>query len=172
MSKKLSGNGLWESSRMMLPQHKEQSVSASRQAAGEAAAGGAAHRTVSPPTAKDIEVIKSYIILPVALEIVEKKNREVEMSSQTFKALYAAATKVLAQHIRGDIQRYRKSLLEQGIRIFEPSMDGLDIRYRFVCRGMEDEFTMTRDYLKSQVSLAIGHYTNHLTAILRGTGKR
>ncbi|GAA0135743.1 hypothetical protein YSY43_25830 [Paenibacillus sp. YSY-4.3] len=171
MSKKLSGNGLWESSRMMLPQHKEQSVSVSRQAADEAAASGAAHRVVSPLTAKDIETIKKYIILPVALEIVEKKNREVELSSQTFKALYAAATKVLAQHIRRDIQLCRKSLLEQSIRISEPAMDGSDIRYRFVCRGMEDEFIMTRDYLKAQVSLTIGHYTNHLVEILRGTGK-
>ncbi|WP_055107605.1 hypothetical protein [Paenibacillus ihumii] len=167
MSKKLTGNGLWESSRMMLPQHKEQSVSAGREAAGSAVS-----RTASPPTAKDIEVIRKYIVLPVALDIVEKKNREVEMSSQTFKSLYAAATQVLAHHIREDIQRCRKSLLMQGIRIFEPSMDGLDIRYRFSCRGTEDELTMTKAFLKSQVSLAINQYANHLTAVLRGTKNR
>lgn len=171
MSKKLAGNGLWESSRMMLPQHKEQSVSPRRQTT---AAGNGASRTPapSPPTAKDIEAIRQYIILPVALQIVEKKNREVERSSQTLKSLYAVATKVLAQHIREDMLRCRKSLLEQQIRIFEPSMDGLDIHYRFICRGIEDEFTMTKDFLKSQVSLAIGQYTNNLIAILRGTGNR
>ncbi|MFD3258651.1 hypothetical protein ACE3MQ_08595 [Paenibacillus lentus] len=171
MSKKLAGNGLWESSRMMLPQHKEQSLS-TREQATAAANGAAGIRAPSPPTAKDIEVIRQYIILPVALQIVEKKNREVERSSQTLKSLYAVATKVLAQHMREDMQRCRKSLIKQQIRIFEPSTDGLDIHYRFVCRGIEDEFTMTKDFLKSQVSLAIGQYTNNLIAILRGTGSR
>ncbi|WP_110932294.1 hypothetical protein [Paenibacillus bouchesdurhonensis] len=172
MSKKLTGNGLWESSRMMLPQHKEQSVSIRHESPGDAAANASAIPALSPPTAKDIEAIRKHIILPVALQIVEKKKREVELSSQTFKSLYAVATKVLAQHIREDMQRCRKSLLEQQIRIFEPSMDGLDMHYRFVCRGIEDEFIMTKDFLKSQVSLTIGQYTNDLIAILRGTRNR
>lgn len=172
MSKKLTGNGLWESSRMMLPQHKEQSVSMRRESATGTTAHASAIPAPSAPTAKDIEVIRKYIILPVALQVVEKKNREVELSSQTFKSLYAIATQVLAQHIREDMQRCRKSLLEQQIRISEPSTDGLDIHYRFTCRGVEDEFTMTKDFLKSQVSLTIGQYTNNLIAILRGTRSR
>ncbi|WP_211344368.1 hypothetical protein [Paenibacillus lentus] len=172
MSKKLTGNGLWESSRMMLPQHKEQSVLTRRESGTNSAANDSAIPAPFPPTAKDMEAIRRYIVLPVALQVVEKKKREVEMSSQTFRSLYAVATNVLAQHIREDMQRCRKSLVEQQIRIFEPSMDGLDVHYRFICRGAENGFTMTKDFLKSQVSLTIGQYTNNLIAILRGTKSR
>ncbi|MFE5318930.1 hypothetical protein ACFQ88_09490 [Paenibacillus sp. NPDC056579] len=158
MSKKLEGNGLWESSRMMLPQHKEQSMSVPNETSSSAA---------EPPTRKELELMREYILLPVALQIVEKRSIEVEMSSMTLKLLYSAAAKILARKIREDVQKSRAALLEKNIRLFEESKDDTALYYRYVCRGREDRFTMTKDFMRAEISARIGRYAKSLVATLQ-----
>jgi len=158
MSKKLEGNGLWESSRMMLPQHKEQALSLQNSKPS---------LKREPPTKKELELMKDCIILPVALHIVEKNCREIELSGQTLKLLYAAAAKVLAGHIREDLQQSRKRLAEQSIRMFEEAKDDTQLTYRYVCRGYEDKLLLTKDFMRAEISLKIGRYARSLAAAIQ-----
>ncbi|WP_240421920.1 hypothetical protein [Paenibacillus periandrae] len=158
MSKKLEGNGLWESSRMMLPQHKEQSIQNQKEKP---------HLASEPPTKKEMEMMRDSVILPVALKIVEKKSIEVEMSSLTLKFLYCSATKILTKRIREDVQLSKKILVERNIRVFEDSKDDTEITYRYVCRGCEDRFVMTKDFMRAEVSGRIGSYTKNLVTLFQ-----
>jgi hypothetical protein len=162
MTKKLEANGLWESSRMMLPQHKEQSMSTQNQTPAPAA---------KPPTRKELELMRECIILPIALKIVEQKSMEVGMSSQTLRPLYLAATKILGKHIREDVRQSKKALLESDIRVFEDTKDDTSLYYRYVCRGREDAFIITRDFMRSAISARIGNYAKSLIAMLQETAK-
>ncbi|MEK8131977.1 hypothetical protein WMW72_29120 [Paenibacillus filicis] len=154
MSKKLEGNGLWESSRMMLPQHKEQSMLA-RQA------------EKTPPTSKETELMRRSIILPVALRIVEKNSRDMELSSQTLRPVYAAAAKVMIRQMREDLQKSKKALVESQIRLTEDSKDEAVICYRYVCRGIQGRLEMTKEFMRQEVSLTIGRYASSLVTTLQ-----
>ncbi|OXM85840.1 hypothetical protein [Paenibacillus rigui] len=160
MSKKLEGNGLWESSRMMLPQHKEQSMSVQNNTPS---------LKREPPTKKELELMRDCILLPVALHIVEKNRRTIEMSSQTLKTVYAAAAKILAGHIRGDVQKFKKMLVEQNIRLYEHSKEESQLVYRYVCRGHEDTVVMTKDFIRAEVSVRIGRYARSLVTAIEKT---
>ncbi|MEC0090040.1 hypothetical protein [Paenibacillus macquariensis] len=162
MSKKLEGNGLWESSRMMLPQHKEQSLALSIH-------NDTSPKPQEPLTRKEMDMMREYILLPVALHIVEKKILEVEMSPQMLKLLYSTAAKVLANHIREDIQKSKKVLFERSIRVFEDSKSDSELTYRYICRGMEDQFVMTKDYMRAEVSVRIGRYVRSLATVMKET---
>jgi hypothetical protein len=162
MTKKLEGNGLWESSRMMLPQHKEQSMPIQNNTFARAA---------EPVTKQEIEMMRDYIILPIALKIVEKKSIEVEMSSQTLKLLYSAAAKILANHIRDDVQKCKKVLLEKKIRVFEDSKDNTELIYCYICRGHEDRFVMTKDFIRAEISVRIGRYARSLVSTIQEAAK-
>lgn len=163
MSKKLQGNGLWESSRMMLPQHKEQALLLNDPKPPPAP---------EPPTKKELDLMRDAIILPVALGIVEKKRRETELSSLTLKILYSAAAKILVKQIQEDVQQSKKALVEHNIRVFEDSKDSAEIVYRYVCRGYENRFVMTKDYMRSEISVRIERYVRSLASALQdGTRK-
>ncbi|OAB30288.1 hypothetical protein PMSD_21150 [Paenibacillus macquariensis subsp. defensor] len=162
MSKKLEGNGLWESSRMMLPQHKEQSLALSIH-------NDTFPKPQEPLTRKEMDMMREYILLPVALHIVEKKILEVEISPQMLKLLYSTAAKVLAKHIREDIQKSKKVLFERNIRVFEDSKSDSELTYRYICRGMEDQFVMTKDYMRAEVSVRIGRYVRSLATVMKET---
>ncbi|GKS12914.1 hypothetical protein YDYSY3_39140 [Paenibacillus chitinolyticus] len=163
MSKKLTGNGLWESSRMLLPQHKEQALMMER---------GMPRQSAIPPSAEEIEMIRESVVLPMVLEIVLKKVKEVEGSNQTLKHLYSAATKVVAKHIRQDIQHCRKSLLDHQIRIQDCVKEHSEVVYNYSCRGAEGRMTITKDYLREDIGFKIGKYTRSLVAIIHQEGKQ
>ncbi|OAB33769.1 hypothetical protein [Paenibacillus glacialis] len=151
---------MWESSRMMLPQHKEQSLAMSIQ-------NDTSQGPQEPLTRKEMDMMREYVLLPVALHIVEKKILEVEMSPQMLKLLYSTAAKVLANHIREDMQKSKKLLFERNIRVFEDSKSDSELTYRYICRGMEDQFVMTKDYMRAEVSVRIGRYVRSLAAVMK-----
>ena len=161
MTKKLEGNGLWESSRMMLPQHKEQLLHIQ----------SGASIVAEPPTKREIEVMRDSIILPVALTIVENKRTEIERSSQTLKGLYAAAAHLLAKNIQEDVMKYKKFLIDSNIQVFEDSKNDTELHYRYTCRGRENRFVMTKDFMRAEISVRIGRYTKSLIGSLQGAGK-
>ncbi|SDD97927.1 hypothetical protein SAMN02799630_04308 [Paenibacillus sp. UNCCL117] len=157
MSKKLQGNGLWESHRMMLPQHKEQSMLNEDNQTSPSA---------KPPTSKEFEMMRDSVVLSVALQIVEKKSIEMETSSHMLQLLYSAAAKVLVQMMREDMRKLKKHLLEKHIRVYEAAKDDASLHYRFVCRGQEDGFTMTREFMRGEISRRIGSYVKKLVTTL------
>ncbi|MFK7697167.1 hypothetical protein [Paenibacillus sp. HJGM_3] len=162
MSKKLQGNGLWESSRMMLPQHREQSLRPSN---------GKPSLPSELPTKRDLDMIRDYILLPVALGIVEKRRAEIERSSETLKGLYAAAAHVLAKTIREDMRKSRQQLLESEIRVYEDAKDDTELHYRYTCRSHDDELVMTKDFMRAEISARIGRYVNSLVASIQEGAK-
>jgi hypothetical protein len=158
MSKKLEGNGLWESSRMMLPQHREQSMEIRSDTPPP---------TPGPATNKEMEMMRDYIILPVALKIVEKNSLEVAKSAQMLKLVYAAAAKILVKQIREDVQKSKKVLVERNIRVFEHSKEDAELIYRYMCRGHEERLVMTKDFMRAEISARIGRYARGLVTHLQ-----
>ncbi|XEC96993.1 hypothetical protein AB6A23_10900 [Paenibacillus tarimensis] len=151
MSKKLEDNGRWESSRMMLPEHREQYLQRRRPQAGE---GGKAQI----PTKGELELIRDAVLLPMMLSVVDKNGREIEASSFSLKRLYMTATGVLMNRIHADLARVKKELKQRNIKVFEDERIDSGVYYHFICRGYEDKFVMLRDVVRAEMSVRIARY--------------
>ncbi|OCT13873.1 hypothetical protein A8709_20080 [Paenibacillus pectinilyticus] len=162
MSKKLQDNGLWESSRMMLPQHREafQSVRHDKPV------------PTKRPTADDIGIMREAVLLPLMHTIIVRKANEMERSSEMLRALYAKVALVLAKNMKADLAKVKRHMLENGMSVCEEEKDDQMIRYRYTCREHEDRFTMTRDYLRAEIGVRIGRYADSLVTTIYGTDPR
>ncbi|GGG12796.1 hypothetical protein [Paenibacillus abyssi] len=156
MSKKLEGNGRWESSRMMLPEHREQYLERRRRPQ-EGEQGKA-----QIPTREELEMIRDVVLLPMMLSIVEKNCREVESSTYSLKRLYVTASNVLMNRIHADLARVRKELKQRNIKVFEDERIDSAVHYHFVCRGYEDKFAMLRDVVRAEMSVRIAKYVREI----------
>ncbi|NEW05482.1 hypothetical protein GK047_05550 [Paenibacillus sp. SYP-B3998] len=154
MSKKLEGNGLWESSRMMLPQHRE------------ALQNQRNDRPTPPskPTPEDIGIMKDYVLLPVMHGIIKKKANEIENSSTMLRALYAKVAHALAAHMLTDLAEIKNRMSVKSIQVFEQEKNDRVIHYRYICRGYEDTFAMAKDYMRAEISVRTSRYIDHLVA--------
>jgi Icc-related predicted phosphoesterase len=167
MSKKLEKNGLWESSRMMLPEHREALAQRRKpqdqdQDQDQAQAATAAVTKPNVPTQEELKLIRNYALLPIMLSIVENNYRNIETSSYALKKLYMAATQALLNLIHADLAQVRKTLKQRKIKVHEEErIDGV-IGYRFVCRGYEDSFAIMRDVVRAEISVRIAEYISVL----------
>ncbi|MCZ8520182.1 MULTISPECIES: hypothetical protein [Paenibacillus] len=153
MSKKLQGNGRWESSRMMLPEHRAQLIERQRIQSGEAPAVRA-----QMPTKEELELIRDYTLLPMMLTIVEKNRIQMELSTVSMKKLYVTALHALMRQIHMDLVLVKKSLRERSIKVYDDEAVDSAIHYRYVCRGYEDRLAMTRDVVRSEISVRLARY--------------
>ncbi|NHN33128.1 hypothetical protein [Paenibacillus agricola] len=154
MSKKLEGNGRWESSRMMLPQHKEALIKR-HDPAPEVV-------QVQKPTAEEHEMILNSILLPMMLTMIEKNGKEFEVSTNMLRRYYIAATQILMHRIHTEMVKNKNELKARKIRVFEDIRPDEDLNYKFICRGYEYPFAIMRDVVKAKISVMMGNYVKAL----------
>ncbi|AZS14667.1 hypothetical protein [Paenibacillus lutimineralis] len=154
MSKKLEGNGRWESSRMMLPEHREQYLSRRY--------GQQEKVKTELPTKEDLELVRDYVLLPMILTIVDKNNTEIGFTSYSLKSLYIKASQVLMARIHADLSVVRKKMKVRNIKVFQEERVDSAVHYRFVCRGYEDTFAMMRDVARAEISVRISRYVSEM----------
>ncbi|NWL87476.1 hypothetical protein DMN77_07650 [Paenibacillus sp. 79R4] len=154
MSKKLEGNGRWESSRMMLPEHREQYLSRRY--------GQQENVKTELPTKEDLELVRDYVLLPMILTIVDKNNTEIGFTSYSLKSLYIKASQVLMARIHADLSVVRKKMKVRNIKVFQEERVDSAIHYRFICRGYEDTFAMMRDVARAEISVRISKYVSEM----------
>ncbi|MCQ6558135.1 hypothetical protein [Paenibacillus mendelii] len=154
MSKKLEGNGLWESSRMMLPEHREQLLKLRR----ESAETPQPNIRKNVPTPEEINLVRDYAILPIILSIIENNRRSIEGSTNSLRKLYVRSASALLDLIHADLARVRKTLRQRNIKVYEEERIDNMISFRFNCRGYEDQFTMIRDIIRAEASVRISKY--------------
>lgn len=109
-------------------------------------------------TLEELELVRDYIVLLAMLTIVERSREEVEFSPISLKSVYLVVNSALQDRIHSDLATVKRKLRTSEIKVWEDERDELIIRYRYVCRGYEDRFGMTREVIKSQISMRMGHY--------------
>jgi len=150
MSKKLEGNGRWESSRMMLPEHREQYLNRQNKQSE--------HMKPDLPSKEEMEWIRDSVLLPMILTIVDKNSTEISLSSYSLKTLYLKASQILMAEIHSDLSEIRKQLKARNIKVFQEEHIDSAMYYRFICRGYEDTFAIVRNVARAEISVRIAKY--------------
>lgn len=160
MSKKLEKNGLWESSRMMLPQHREALQNLRSDKAVPA----------NRPTAEDIGIMRDYVLLPLMHGMIKRKAAEIERSTETLKQLYSRAAHALAAQILADLNETKTKMMHRSIQLFEEEKNDRAIHYRYVCRGHEDTLIIAKDYMRAEMSVRTARYIDHFVSSMYKKG--
>ncbi|BBI32856.1 hypothetical protein [Cohnella abietis] len=153
MSKKLSGNGRWESSRMMLPEHREQLLDQEK----EGGVSTSVHNK-RVPDKDELLMIRDFIILPVVLTMTNKNLADIENSAHSLKTLYAKVTRIMMDMISMDLYRIKREMKQRNIKVFEEEQaDGI-MYYRYIYKGYQEKFGMVREVLRAEVSMRMTKY--------------
>ncbi len=151
MSEKLKNNGLWESSRMILPEQREALIARKE-----------TEKIHPMPTREELTLVRAYATLPFLANIVEKNLKQIELSSYTLKPLYISTTLILLEHIHTDFTKVKKTLKQHNIRIFNEETLDAGMKYKYICNGYEGEFTLIRDVLRAEIGAKLNAYIHHL----------
>ncbi|MFC5448812.1 hypothetical protein [Paenibacillus aestuarii] len=142
---KLDGNERWKS-KMLLTEHQEQYDNRHEL------------KKTTRATSEELAMIRDYILLPHMLTMVQKSIDHIEHSTNILKQFYVAAGQVIMNQISKDMYEVRRELTKRNIKVIGDEQADLIVYHRFLCRGFEDRFGMTRDVMRSEISVQLKKY--------------
>lgn len=153
---KLEGNNRWKS-KMLLTEHQEQ-----YEARGEKPHGKA--------TADEIAMIREAVLLPHAMTIANKSLNEIKGSTIALHHTMAKFLRVLMDHIGLEMYRVRRELRQRNIKVLSDEMADDIVYFRYVCRGYEGRFGMTREVARVEISKLIAKATDRILRLQEQKG--
>ncbi|BBH20374.1 hypothetical protein Back11_17190 [Paenibacillus baekrokdamisoli] len=151
---KLDGNERWKS-KMLLTEHVEQYEQQH------------ASKESKIITTEERTMIRDYILLPHMEKMVQKSITDVEYSTNILKRLYFLAGQKILDQIVKDLYRLRRELKKRNIKILTEEQSDLIVYHRYYCRGYEERFGMTRDVMRSEISVQLTKYSSGLATLLK-----
>jgi hypothetical protein len=153
---KLDGNERWKT-KMLLTDHVDQYDE-------EEMAAASSNKML---TVEERTMIRDLILLPHIDTMVSKSLREIEHTSSILKRAFVLAGEAIQQRIMQDTYRLQKELKQRNVRFIPDEQDEFVIYHKVFCRGYQDRFGMTRDVMRTEISLRLTQYTAELGMTLK-----
>ncbi|MEK8215475.1 hypothetical protein [Paenibacillus sp. FSL L8-0463] len=108
------------------------------------------------------EMIRDLILLPHIDTMVSKSLKEIEHSGNVLKRAYLMAGQAIQRRIMQDTYRLQKELKLRNVRFIADEQDEFISYYKIFCRGYQERFGLTRDVMRTEISLRLTKYTAEL----------
>lgn len=151
---KLEGNERWKT-KMIMTEHVEQYEEQQRDPGDKMITIG--ERTM----------VRDLILLPYIDTMVGKSLKEIENSSNILKRAYLMAGQTIQRRIMQDTYQLQKELKQRNIRVLADEQEEFLVYYKIFCRGYQERFGLTRDVMRTEISLRLTKYTAELGAVLK-----
>jgi len=116
-------------------------------------------------TQQELNLIRDYILLPVAISIVNKNRLEIAESKDLLRSLYSSALLVIMTRMRNDLEDIRRQLKEMNINVVDSRRTRVNDseQYPYFVRGKRGDFSIRRDEIKAEVGRQLGRYIADVT---------
>ncbi|MEK4351080.1 hypothetical protein MKX41_09555 [Paenibacillus sp. FSL R5-0475] len=151
---KLDGNERWKT-KMIMTEHVEQYEEQQRENPDKMI------------TMEERTMVRDLILLPYIDTMVSKSLKEIEPSSNILKRAYLMAGEAIQRRIMQDTYRLQKELKQRNIKMLADEQDDYITYYKIFCRGYQERFGLTRDVMRTEISLRLTKYTSELGSILK-----
>lgn len=113
------------------------------------------------------EMVRDLILLPYIDTMVGKSIEEIERSGNVLKQPYLLAGRYLQRRIMDDIYKLRQELKRRNIKVVDDANEDFLLYYMIYFRGYQERFGMTRDVMRTQISLRLTAYTAGIGQLLK-----
>lgn len=152
---KLDGNERWKT-KMLVTEHVDQYEQAERTA-------GSSNKRL---TIEERVMVRDLILLPYIDTMVSKSLRELEFSRGILKRASQHAGEAVLHRIMQDTYKLQNELKRRNIRFVADEQDDFITYHKIFCRGYEERFGLTRDVIRTEISLRLTRYTAELATLL------
>ncbi|OKP84834.1 hypothetical protein A3844_18800 [Paenibacillus helianthi] len=151
---KLEGNERWKT-KMIMTEHVEQYEEQQRDPVDKLI------------TIDERTMVRDLILLPYIDTMVGKSLKEIENSGNILKRAYLMAGQTIQRRIMQDTYQLQKELKQRNIRVLADEQEEFLVYYKIFCRGYQERFGLTRDVMRTEISLRLTKYTAELGAVLK-----
>ncbi|EJW13794.1 hypothetical protein PAV_109p00240 (plasmid) [Paenibacillus alvei DSM 29] len=108
-------------------------------------------------TTEELEMIKSYIIVPMILTAFERDLKVIEQSMKN-PGPYQDVIKGAMDRASLLLYEIRREFRKRGIKVFDTRQDNLGVRADYKCRGYEGTLYMLRSLIRAEANVRMRAY--------------
>ncbi|UQZ36796.1 hypothetical protein C2I18_26660 [Paenibacillus sp. PK3_47] len=153
---KLDGNERWKT-KMLLSEHVEQYDQQQKKEES-----GRQMLTIAERT-----MVRDLILLPYIDTMVSKSIEEIEHSGNVLSRIYLMAGRYIQHRVMQDTYRLQKELRQRNIKVLPDEQEDFLVYHKILFRGYQERFGLTRDVMRTEISLKLTRYTSDLGAVLK-----
>ncbi|WP_342440029.1 hypothetical protein NSS79_15485 [Paenibacillus sp. FSL L8-0436] len=113
------------------------------------------------------EMVRDLILLPYIDTMVAKSLKEIERSGNVLSRSYIIAGRYIQKRIIQEVYHLRQELKRRNIKVIEDTQDDFITYNTIHFRGYQERFGMTRDVMRTEISLRLTRYTADLGDVLK-----
>lgn len=118
-------------------------------------------------TTEERTMVRDLILLTYIDKMVSNSIREIEQSAISLKQIYIMPSRYLQERIIKDISELNKKLKQHNVRYEDDENDDFLLYYKIYYRGYQERFGMTRDVMRTEISLRLTRYTSEFGDIVK-----
>lgn len=107
-------------------------------------------------TKEEILAMREFIFLPFMLEMLENELRKLQNDRHPLQRLFIAVNETLTNEIYSEMVSIRKYMKEHNLKVVELDRDSEVLHFRFWCRGYQNDFSIMRFLVKSELATRFG----------------
>ncbi|MBQ4899380.1 hypothetical protein KB559_11080 [Paenibacillus sp. Marseille-P2973] len=109
-------------------------------------------------TTEERRMIRDYILLTHMLTMIQKSIEDLKFTDSLFKDVFMACNEHIENMVLMDAKNHRLTLKDYGIQVTREEHAGFVVYYHYICRGYTDRLGLTRDVMRSEISIRLGKY--------------
>ena len=103
-------------------------------------------------------MLRDYILLPHIAAMIQRSIDNIERSGNVLKRLYTSAGTYIQRQVAKETRRLRAELKRANIRILGEEHTDFILYTDINCRGNTERFGLTRDVMRSEISVRLTQY--------------
>jgi len=111
-------------------------------------------------TELDFTLVKQYILLPLALDVIDHDVRYMQISPLKMTNVYIKNLEQVQRQVHEDLVRVRKQMRAHGLKVYEEKKSKMSIDVKYICRGYHHNFGMLWSLVKSDIEELLAGYMN------------
>ncbi|MFI2856902.1 hypothetical protein ACH6EH_07150 [Paenibacillus sp. JSM ZJ436] len=104
---------------------------------------------------EDIRLVKSYLVLPVTLEIIERNLKLIKLHNFKLSEVFVGHLINLRNKVNLEYYNVKQEMKRLGIKVFEESRTDEGITGKYLCRGYQHEMTLLWMNIKSECEVKV-----------------
>lgn len=118
-------------------------------------------------TIEELTLLRDYLLLMYMKTMVQKSITDIKLSGNLLAKAYAMLGWLIEDQISKDIKTHKIELKQRGIKMFKEEHSEMVVYFHYTCRGYTDRFGMTRDVMRTEISLKLTKYITMVTRVIK-----
>jgi hypothetical protein len=117
-------------------------------------------KSVPLQTEQDVHAVKTCLILPVLMDVLERDIGTLNTLKLKMPAIYVRTLRAIQTRVAGELSAAHKGMRGLGIRIYGEERTRAGLTAQYLCRGYHHSILLLWDLVKADIEVRLAAYLN------------